>query len=72
MNHKQMTFNTVSKDYAIHIIGEDVHNYLVERVLMLKKSTHREFVDSMGNKKYLRLVPMGDTITYFIDDSIVA
>ena len=71
MHNNHVKLEQVSKDYAIHVIGEDEHNYIVQAVLVLKKASFREFVDSMGNKMFLRFVPMADEVRYFIDDGEV-
>jgi hypothetical protein len=68
MHHDHIKAQRVSKEHAIYIVGDEMHDYLVQRVLMMKKSTHREFVDSLGNQKFLRFVPMADSVEYFIDD----
>jgi hypothetical protein len=68
MNHKHIKIERVSREYAIHIVGEDVHDYLVGKVLAMQKSTHREFVDSLGNQKFLRFVPLTEGVEYFVDD----
>jgi hypothetical protein len=68
MNHPHMTFERVSKEYVVHVIGEDEHNYILQKVLSTKQSTFREFVDSLGAKKFLHFVPMSDDVSYFMDD----
>lgn len=68
MHNNHVKLDEVSKDYAVHIIGEDEHNYIVQKVLVLKQMSFREFIDSMGNKKFLRFVPMADEVHYFVDD----
>ena len=68
MQHNHIKTERVSKEHAIYIVGSDIHDYLVEKVLSMKKATHREFVDSLGNQKFLRFVPFSDTVEYFVDD----
>jgi hypothetical protein len=68
MHHNHIKTQQVTKEHAIYIVGDEIHDYLVEKVLAMKKSTHREFVDSLGNQKFLRFVPFSDEVKYFIDD----
>jgi hypothetical protein len=70
MNHSHVKLQSVTKEYVIHVIGEVKHDFLFQTALSMKKATQCVFVDSFGNHKALRFVPMHENISYFIDDEI--